>query len=275
MTDRYVVIGHPIAHSKSPAIHQAFAAQTGQDLRYDTLLSPLDDFAGTWQAFRAAGGRGANVTVPFKEEAWALCQQLSHRARLAGAVNTLSLTATGELLGDNTDGLGLVQDICVNAGWSLANKRVLLLGAGGAARGVIQPLLAAGVSTLWIANRSVEKAQTLAALFAQEGAVQALALADLSQVHEPVDVIINATSASLHGERLALPGSLVHADTVAYDMMYGRDTAFLQWAREHGVQHRRDGLGMLVEQAAEAFFIWRGVRPHTQETLRALRLELK
>jgi len=275
MTDRYVVIGHPIAHSKSPAIHQAFAAQTGQDLRYDTLLSPLDDFAGTWQAFRAAGGRGANVTVPFKEEAWALCQQLSHRARLAGAVNTLSLTATGELLGDNTDGLGLVQDICVNAGWSLANKRVLLLGAGGAARGVIQPLLAAGVSTLWIANRSVEKAQTLAALFAQEGAVQALALADLSQVHEPVDVIINATSASLHGERLALPGSLVHADTVAYDMMYGRDTAFLQWAREHGVKHRRDGLGMLVEQAAEAFFIWRGVRPHTQEILRALRLELK
>jgi shikimate dehydrogenase len=275
MTDRYVVIGHPIAHSKSPAIHQAFAAQTGQELRYDTLLSPLDDFAGTWQAFRAAGGCGANVTVPFKEEAWALCQQLSHRARLAGAVNTLSLTATGELLGDNTDGLGLVQDICVNAGWSLANKRVLLLGAGGAARGVIQPLLAAGVSTLWIANRSVEKAQTLAALFAQEGAVQALALADLSQVHEPVDVIINATSASLHGERLALPGSLVHADTVAYDMMYGRDTAFLQWAREHGVQHRRDGLGMLVEQAAEAFFIWRGVRPHTQEILRALRLELK
>ena len=275
MTDRYVVIGHPIAHSKSPAIHQAFAAQTGQDLRYDTLLSPLDDFAGTWQAFRAAGGRGANVTVPFKEEAWALCQQLSHRARLAGAVNTLSLTATGELLGDNTDGLGLVQDICVNAGWSLANKRVLLLGAGGAARGVIQPLLAAGVSMLWVANRSVEKAQTLAALFAQEGAVQALALTDLSQVHEPVDVIINATSASLHGERLALPGSLVHADTVAYDMMYGRDTAFLQWAREHGVQHRRDGLGMLVEQAAEAFFIWRGVRPHTQEILRALRLELK
>ena len=275
MTDRYVVIGYPIAHSKSPAIHQAFAAQTGQDLRYDTLLSPLDDFAGTWQAFRAAGGRGANVTVPFKEEAWALCQQLSHRARLAGAVNTLSLTATGELLGDNTDGLGLVQDICVNAGWSLANKRVLLLGAGGAARGVIQPLLAAGVSMLWVANRSVEKAQTLVALFAQEGAVQALALTDLSQVHEPVDVIINATSASLHGERLALPGSLVHADTVAYDMMYGRDTAFLQWAREHGVQHRRDGLGMLVEQAAEAFFIWRGIRPHTQEILRALRLELK
>ena len=248
MTDRYVVIGHPIAHSKSPAIHQAFAAQTGQDLRYDTLLSPLDDFAGTWQAFRAVGGRGANVTVPFKEEAWALCHQLSHRARLAGAVNTLSVTATGELLGDNTDGLGLVQDICVNAGWPLANKRVLLLGAGGAARGVIQPLLAAGVSMLWVANRSVEKAQTLAALFAQEGAVQALALTDLSQVHEPVDVIINATSASLHGERLALPGSLVHADTVAYDMMYGRDTAFLQWAREHGVQHRRDGLGMLVEQ---------------------------
>ena len=275
MPDRYVVIGHPIAHSKSPAIHQAFAAQTGQDLRYDTLLSPLDDFAGTWQAFRAAGGRGANVTVPFKEEAWALCQQLSHRARSAGAVNTLSVTATGELLGDNTDGLGLVQDICVNAGWPLANKRVLLLGAGGAARGVIQPLLAAGVSMLWVANRSVEKAQTLAALFAQEGAVQALALTDLSQVHEPVDVIINATSASLHGERLALPGSLVHADTVAYDMMYGRDTAFLQWAREHGVQHRRDGLGMLVEQAAEAFFIWRGVRPHTQEILRALRLELK
>lgn len=275
MTDRYVVIGHPIAHSKSPAIHRAFAEQTGQDLRYDTLLSPLDDFAGTWQAFRAAGGCGANVTVPFKEEAWALCQQLSFRARLAGAVNTLSLTATGELLGDNTDGLGLVQDICVNASWPLANKRVLLLGAGGAARGVIQPLLAAGVSTLWIANRSVEKAQTLAALFAQEGSVQALALADLSQIREPVDVIINATSASLHGERLAIPGSLIHTDTAAYDMMYGRDTAFLQWAHEQGIQHRRDGLGMLVEQAAEAFFIWRGIRPHTQEILRALRLEQK
>lgn len=275
--DRYAVIGHPIAHSKSPRIHAAFAAQTGEQLSYEALLAPLDDFAGTWVAFRNAGGRGANVTVPFKEVAWALCDARSRRAEQAGAVNTLAVGSDGRLHGDNTDGVGLVRDITDNAGWSLAGARVLLLGAGGAARGVIGPLLAAGAALVQVANRTPAKAETLAALFAGEGDVRACALATLAGPaagDQAFDIIINATSASLQGERVSLAAGWFHADTAAYDMMYGRDTPFLAWAREQGLARRRDGLGMLVEQAAEAFFIWRQVRPRTAELLATLRAEI-
>lgn len=275
MLDRYAVIGNPIAHSKSPDIHRQFAEQTGQALTYEAVLAPLDDFAGTWQRFREAGGKGANVTVPFKEQAWALSQQRTYRAELAGAVNTLSLNAVGELVGDNTDGIGLVRDITVNAGWPLAGQRILLLGAGGAARGVIQPLLAAGTAQIVVANRTLAKAQTLVQIFAGEGDVQALELSALSQLAQPFDVLINATSASLQGERLVLPASIHHADSAAYDMMYGRETPFLHWARAQGLSRCRDGAGMLVEQAAEAFFIWRGVRPSTEKLLLAMRQESK
>ena len=275
MADRYAVIGNPIAHSKSPMIHGEFAGQTRQDLTYEALLAPLDDFAGAWQRFREAGGKGANVTVPFKEQAWALSQQRTYRAELAGAVNTLSIAANGELLGDNTDGIGLVRDITANAGWSLAGKRILMLGAGGAARGVIQPLLAAGAAQIVVANRTLAKAQTLAQIFAGEGDVQVLALSALGQVAQPFDVLINATSASLQGESLALPAAIHHDDSAAYDMMYGSETAFLRWAAEHGLARRRDGAGMLVEQAAEAFFIWRGIRPSTEKLLLAMRQEPK
>jgi len=275
MVDRYAVIGNPIAHSKSPMIHRAFATQTAQTLTYEALLAPLDDFAGEWQRFRDAGGLGANVTVPFKEQAWALSQQRSHRAELAGAVNTLSLSATGELVGDNTDGIGLVRDMTVNAGWSLQAKRVLILGAGGAARGVIQPLLAAGAAQVVVANRTLSKAETLANIFAEEGDVRALALAELGRVEQAFDVIVNATSASLQGESLALPVAIYHADTAAYDMMYGHETPFLCWAKAQGLNRYRDGAGMLIEQAAEAFFIWRGVRPATDQLLLAMRQESK
>lgn len=275
MTDRYAVIGHPIAHSKSPRIHAAFAAQTGEALSYEALLAPLDDFAGTWAAFRAAGGRGANVTVPFKEAAWALCDVRSRQAEQAGAVNTLMVASDGRLLGDNTDGVGLVRDISVNAGWPLSGARVLLLGAGGAARGVIGPLLAAGAALVQVANRTPAKAEVLAALFSGDGDVRACALADLAVATEAAfDVIINATSASLQGERVSLAAGCFHADTAAYDMMYGRETPFLAWAREQGLARRRDGLGMLVEQAAEAFFIWRQVRPQTTDLLATLRAEI-
>lgn len=273
MTDRYAVIGHPVAHSKSPRIHAAFAAATGQDLRYETLLAPLDGFVESWRRFVAEGGRGANVTVPFKEEAWALCDVRSPRAALAGAVNTLMPGKDGRLYGDNTDGIGLVRDLRDNAGWTLAGARVLVLGAGGASRGVILPLLEAGVASITIANRTMSKAIDLAALFATHGQVKGVSLAELSSAGT-FDLLINATSASLLGEALALPASLHRADTAVYDMMYGRDTPFLRWAADAGLVRRRDGLGMLVEQAAEAFFLWRQVRPETATLLAALRAEL-
>lgn len=270
--DRYAVIGNPIAHSKSPRIHAFFAEQTGQQLSYEALLAPLDDFAGTWRRFQAEGGAGANVTVPFKEEAWRLCDRRSPRAELAGAVNTLILADDGLLHGDNTDGAGLVRDICQNAGWVLAGKRVLLLGAGGAARGVISPLLEAGVAHLAIANRTVDKARDLAALFAGLGSVSSTSLSPLAlpqgtSESAPYDLIINATSASLQGEQVAMAANWHHADTAVYDMMYGDETPTLRWAREQGLARRRDGLGMLIEQAAEAFYLWRQVRPDTNELL--------
>lgn len=273
MSDRYAVIGHPVAHSKSPRIHAAFAHETGESVRYEALLAPLDGLAATWADFRADGGRGANITVPFKEAAWRLVDTCTRRAELAGAVNTLVIQPDGRVLGDNTDGIGLVRDLRDNAGWMLVGQRVLLLGAGGASRGVIAPLLEAGVAAITIANRTATKAEQLAQSFGSDVPLTGCGLAALANVREPFDLVINATSASLQGDAMTLPAACLHDSTAVYDMMYGRDTPFLAWARERGLHRRRDGLGMLIEQAAEAFFLWRGVRPRTAALLTELRAE--
>lgn len=270
--DRYAVVGNPIAHSKSPWIHAAFARQTGQALTYEALLAPLDDFAATVARFRAEGGRGLNVTVPFKLEAFALADRRTPRAEAAGAVNTLAFGTDG-ILGDNTDGAGLVRDLTVNAGLHLQGQRILLLGAGGAVRGALEPLLAERPASLIIANRTVEKAEMLAELFDDLGPVSA---SGFDWLCEPVDVIINATSASLSGDVPPIAGSLIApGKTFCYDMMYAKEpTAFCRWATEHGAAVAMDGLGMLVEQAAEAFFLWRGVRPDSAPVLAELRRQL-
>ncbi|UVM56026.1 shikimate dehydrogenase [Pseudomonas sp. B21-012] len=270
--DQYVVFGNPIGHSKSPLIHRLFADQTGQQLEYSTLLAPLDDFSMCAQGFFKQG-LGANVTVPFKEEAYRLVDSLTPRAQRAGAVNTLSKLADGTLQGDNTDGAGLVRDLTVNAGVQLTGKRILLLGAGGAVRGVLEPLLAHKPASLVIANRTVEKAEQLAREFADLGPVAA---SGFDWLEEPVDLIINATSASLAGELPPISASLIEpGKTVCYDMMYGKEpTPFCRWAGEHKAAKVLDGLGMLAEQAAEAFYIWRGVRPDTAPVLDELRRQL-
>lgn len=272
MTDRYAVIGHPIAHSKSPLIHAWFARQTGQDLSYEKILAPLDGFAASVRAFIRSGGRGMNVTVPFKQEASRFATRLSDRARLAGAVNTLVFNGS-DIVGDNTDGIGLVQDIRGNLGHQIAGQRILLLGAGGAARGVMLPLLNEHPQQLMIANRTAQKALNLAGEYV--GFIprpQGCGLVDLND--SSFDIVINATSAGLTDSALDLPAGLFAADCLAYDMLYGKDTPFMRQARSAGASVA-DGLGMLVEQAAEAFLLWRGVRPDTAPLLRELRAELQ
>ncbi len=289
--DRYVVIGNPIAHSKSPQIHAAFARQTGEALTYERLLAPLDGFEAAVRDFIAAGGRGANVTVPFKLEAFALADRLSERATAAGAVNTLRFDREDgrvSIVGDNTDGVGLVRDIVANAGVAVAGARVLLLGAGGAARGVILPLLAESPAQLVIANRTLARAEELVVQFAEAASSSAstatLASASASAVQLSAsrfedltgrfDIVINATSASLSSELPPVPASVFAAGGFAYDMMYGaQPTVFMQMAAQAGA-HVRDGLGMLVEQAAESFHVWRGVRPDTMPVYRELRAQL-
>lgn len=270
----YAVIGNPIAHSKSPEIHTRFAADTVQDMRYAHLLAPLDGFAATVREFIAQGGRGANVTVPFKLEAYALADQLTTRAKAAGAVNTLKFD-DGVILGDNTDGVGLVSDIVRNAGFDLAHKKILLLGAGGAARGVVLPLLEGGPAQLVIANRTLAKAEELVQQFQQFSEQPGiLSACSFAQATQGFDLVINATSASLQAELPPLAASVFGPATLAYDMMYGsQPTVFMQFAAAQGARVR-DGLGMLVEQAAEAFFVWRGVRPHTDAVFAALRAQL-
>ncbi|WP_137822130.1 shikimate dehydrogenase [Pseudomonas sp. D(2018)] len=270
--DSYCVFGNPIGHSKSPLIHRLFAEQTGQQLTYEAVLAPLDDFTGCARQFFETG-KGGNVTVPFKEQAYQLAGSLSARAQRAGAVNTLKKLDDDSLLGDNTDGAGLVRDLTRNAGLSLSGKRILLLGAGGAARGVIEPILAEKPAALVIANRTVEKAEALAQLFAELGPVSA---SGFDWLEEPVDLIINGTSASLAGDLPPISPSLIKpGHTVCYDMMYGKEmTAFNRWAAEHGAARTLDGLGMLVEQAAEAFLLWRGVLPDSGPVLAELRRQL-
>lgn len=272
--DRYAVMGNPIAHSKSPQIHAQFARQTGQHLRYDAILVPLHGFNAAVAAFRAEGGRGLNITVPFKQEAWLLAQQRTSRAERAGAVNTLWWDTQNILHGDTTDGIGLVRDLRDNLGLDLKGRRILLLGAGGAVRGVIEPLLAERPAALVIANRTVHKAIELAQAFHDLGPVSGCGLDALATTVKatPFDLIINGTAAGLTGDVPPLPASVIGADTWAYDMMYAAEpTAFVRWALGQGVRHACDGLGMLVEQAAESFWTWRGVRPGTAPVIAALR----
>lgn len=332
MTDRYAVIGNPIAHSKSPLIHAAFAHETGQDLEYGRILGDADDFAGEVRRFVAAGGLGLNVTVPFKEAACALADEISPAAAQAGAVNTLIVLAGGRLRGDNTDGVGLVRDLAVNHGFDFRGARVLLIGAGGAARGVLRPLLATAIASLTLANRGADKARQLVALFraqapiadpgpplpaplpavglagdagdlaggqvapltaglkgreGKEGAKGEAALIDawsssqgaplLASGFEELsghsfDLIINATSAGLSGAVPAIPSGCLTSGGWTYDMLYAdQPTAFCRWGQAQGADRALDGLGMLVEQAAESFWLWRGVRPSTAPVIRWLR----
>jgi len=264
--DRYAVIGNPVTHSKSPWIHAQFARATGEDIEYGRLEAPVDGFVRAVEAFRAQGGKGLNVTLPFKEQAFRFCAGTSARAAAAQAVNTLVLDR-GKPWGDNTDGVGLVRDLSANLGRRLAGAHVLLMGAGGAAQGVLAPLASEGPAGIVVANRTLPRAQALAARVPGASACVYEALAGQS-----FDLVVNATSAGLSGDLPPLPRGLFRPDAFAYDMVYGRDSEFLAMARAAGAG-TSDGLGMLVEQAAESFLLWRGIRPETGAVLAALRAQ--
>jgi shikimate dehydrogenase len=270
VTDRYAVMGNPIAHSKSPRIHTLFAEQTGQDLEYTAILVEPGHFPEAVAAFHTGGGKGLNITVPFKQDAWTLAALRSDRAERAGAVNTLLLKDSGEHFGDNTDGAGLVRDLLHNHGAIIKGRRLLLVGAGGAARGVLEPLLDQDPALLVIANRTPEKAVELARLFCDLGRVEGCGFSDLEG--QAFDLVINATAAGLSGTVPELPAGVVGRESWCYDLMYADEpTAFVRWAGAHGAVRALDGLGMLVEQAAESFFLWRRVRPDTGPVIDALR----
>ena len=270
MTDLYAVIGNPIEHSKSPQIHQAFAEQTGQDIFYDRILGQPGRFPLFVDAFRKMGGLGLNVTVPFKEDAWELAGERSARAESAGAVNTLILLDDDRLRGDNTDGVGLARDLSDNHGFDFQGRRILLLGAGGAVRGVVRPLLETGLSDLVIANRTASKAEAIADDLAELGRITGCGLDALAG--QQFNLIINGTAAGLGGELPDVPDGLLAANGWCYDMMYGDEpTAFVRWGERQGAVKSLDGLGMLVEQAAESFYLWRNVRPETAPVIQLLR----
>lgn len=273
MTDKYAVIGHPIKHSKSPFIHAEFAKQCQQDIEYTAIEVPLDALGSSLQQLRdILKLKGINITVPFKEQAWELADNLSDRAQRAGAINTLMFENNGSMFGDNTDGIGLCRDL-ENHDISLKDKRILLIGAGGAARGVIAPLMTYQPAELFIANRTASKAKKLAELFADLGQIQG---GGFSEVNSHFDVIINATAASLEGKVPDLPISIFTEQSCCYDMMYAdTDTVFIAWAKKHNVSKTVDGLGMLVEQAAEAFYLWRKVRPDTGSVMQKLRDDMQ
>ena len=268
--DKYAVFGNPVAHSKSPQIHKAFAEATRQRMTYERVLAPLGGFAEALEGFASAGGLGANVTVPFKLDAFAIAYAASDRAQAAGACNTLKRDDTG-WFADNTDGAGLVRDLTRNLGVPLAGCDLLLLGAGGAARGVLAPLLAASPRSITICNRTPARADALAMHFSVNGPVAATPAAQLAG--RSFDLVVNATSAGLSGDvTLRWPAGLFRPHAFAYDMIYADGpTPFLRWAAEQGVERGADGLGMLIEQAAESFFIWRGVRPDTAPVFAMLR----
>lgn len=271
--DTYAVVGNPVAHSKSPFIHARFAQQTGRIMHYTALLAPLDGFEQTVLDFRKTGGKGMNITVPFKFEAFTLASRLTDRANAARAVNTFRFEEKEEILGDNTDGVGLVRDIEVNLNFPLAGKRILLMGAGGAASGVILPLLQQQPGLLVIANRTPDKAASLRRQFTSHGNITAGHYHDFAG--QRFDLIINATSASLHNELPPVPADLFR-NAFAYDMLYSsRLTPFLELARVQGAGYLADGAGMLVEQAAESFLLWHGIRPETQTVIRQLRDHLR
>lgn len=270
--DVYIVVGNPIAQSRSPFIHTLFARQTMQPMHYQSLLIPEGEFKPYIEAFFQSGGRGCNVTAPFKQDAYAFADRLTERAELSGAVNTLKRLDDGGILGDNTDGAGLVQDL-LNYQVVLEGAKILILGAGGATRGVLKPLLEQKPAQITISNRTFEKAQLLADTFTEFGPVEALAM---SEVKAGYDVIINATSAGLTAQLPQIDESIFSSDTVVYDMVYGAGTTrFNQWAKSNGVIQAFDGLGMLVGQAAESFMLWRGIRPGARQVLRELRKNIQ
>ncbi len=270
MTERYAVFGNPIKHSKSPQIHTAFAESTQQDLTYEAICVPEGEFAEHVDSFLSGDGRGLNITIPFKQEAWDLADIRSPRAELAGAVNTLYRNDQGQLCGDNTDGIGMVRDIVSNHGGTIEGKRVLILGAGGAVRGVLQPVLEQNPAKLVIANRTASKAIELADLVADLGDVIGCGYDTLGE--ECFDLVINGTAASLQGEVPPLPDNTLAENAWCYDMMYSAEpTAFCLWAEKMGAEKAIDGLGMLVEQAAQSFLIWRGVEPDSQAVIRQIR----
>lgn len=275
MTDRYAVIGHPIAHSKSPQIHKMFAQQTGQDISYEAILAPLDGFAATVERLRNEGYKGCNVTVPFKFEAFLLAANRSARAETATAVNTLKFNGS-ETFGDNTDGIGLVNDLKNNLNFKFGGKRILLLGAGGAALGVLLPLLMETPRQLVISNRTIAKAEEAAQILHSKfgshinNSTEFVAKSFSELTAQKFDLVVNATSSGLSDEMPDIPRTILAPGALAYDMLYGHETPFIKFAREQGARVA-DGLGMLVEQAAEAFYIWRGMRPGTAPILAALR----
>ncbi|TQV70693.1 shikimate dehydrogenase [Exilibacterium tricleocarpae] len=272
-SDQYAVFGNPIAHSKSPQIHQWFARQTRQSITYTRQRVEEGQFESAAARFFCDGGRGLNITAPLKLNAFTYADRVTERAERAGAVNTLALQDDGSVLGDNTDGVGMVTDITANLGWDVSAKRVLILGAGGAVRGVLQPVLEQGPEQLLIANRTVAKALQLSRSFRDLGRVQVCGFEDLAD--RQFDLVINGTAASLAGDLPPLPDDLLAADAHCYDMMYGAaPTVFLRWARARGAVGIADGLGMLVGQAAESFYLWRGVRPDTAPVIQLLRQEL-
>lgn len=266
---RFAVFGHPISHSRSPEIHARFAEQTRVSLEYRAIDVPIEDFSNRLSAFRETGGVGLNCTLPLKEVAFRACQSLSEAARLSGAANTLLWTQNNQLHGDNTDGTGLVRDLTENLGLLLENQSVLILGAGGATRGIIYPLLKAGVASLWIANRSEPRALDLLNQFEGHGPLKATGFDALEAHH--FDLILNATSASLAGHLPPVPDGILSPGGNCYDLAYGKDpTPFVLWGQKQGARLSADGIGMLVEQAAEAFFIWHGLRPDTAPVIKAL-----
>jgi shikimate dehydrogenase len=273
MTDRYAVVGNPIGHSKSPLIHSTFARQTGEDIAYEAIEAPLGGFDQAVGAFRAAGGRGINVTAPFKLDAYAYASDQTERARLAGASNCLKFEGD-RVVAENFDGVGLVNDIVRNLGVAFAGKRVLMLGAGGAARGALLPFLAQQPAALTLVNRDIEKGRALVREAGATDAVQVCSYRDLNGAR--FDMVVNATSASLRGELPPLPATVFGDDALAYELVYGKGlTPFLRLAQNAGVRRLADGVGMLVEQAAEAFLWWRGVRPPTKAVIEQLTVPLK
>jgi len=268
--DHYAVMGNPIAHSKSPQIHTQFAAQTQQQLEYDKLKVETEDFASTVAGFYHNNGKGLNITVPLKEEAFQLATTLTERAKRAGAVNTLILNSEDNYTGDNTDGIGLVRDLTENHATELKNKDILILGAGGAVRGILEPFIQQQPKRIVIANRTLARAQKLADDFSDIVDIEVFEFSQLAG--QQFDIVINGTSASLSGELPPLPDNLLKDNSTTYDMMYGKDdTPFMTWSKNNNANKVIDGLGMLVEQAAESFYCWRKVRPETQPVIKAIR----
>lgn len=272
--DRYAVFGNPISHSKSPILHMSFAQETQQDISYSAECVVLEQFNSTANHFFSHGGLGLNITVPFKIDAFHYADELTPRAKKAGAVNTL-IKKNNKIIGDNTDGVGFVNDLLNNLHWALKNKRVLILGAGGAVRGILQPLLKANVNSILIANRTPEKAVQLANDFKDEGSIAGCHYSDLHNTNESFDIIINGTSASLTGNLPDLPTHIIHSGSCCYDMMYAKeDTIFMRWAKQHHAKEVADGVGMLVSQGAESFYQWRHVKPNISEVIKKVRASL-